>query len=162
MQMVIRIRRNPYFIIGIASVLFTLLSLQLNWNDSLVALLSRLQWQTITGVAMVLVFVFQWTLFLHQQRKDVDAIPKSRFYHKYAGVLFVVLFALHAGIPGHTWMMILCAVAAALVLTGLFNREIVLFRRPWVYKIWLWLHVALAALMIPFVLMHILIALAFK
>ena len=63
MQMVIRIRRNPYFIIGIASVLFTLLSLQLNWNDSLVALLSRLQWQTITGVALVLVFVFQRYFF---------------------------------------------------------------------------------------------------
>ena len=161
-EMAIRIKRNPYFALGFGAVLLACAAQLLNLNTSLTSLLPRLEWQMVTGIALVAILAFQWSLFVHKQTKNIQAIPRNRTLHKYAGIGFIVIFALHADSVGYAWMMLLSAILAGLIFTGLFNREIVVFRKQWTYKTWLWLHVALAAMLTPFVVMHAVVALIFE
>ena len=157
-----RVQRNPYFLLGTAAAILAFLALQFGLNNSVTLYIPKLPWQMVTGLLLVGLLAFQWGLFFHKQNKNLAAIPRNRELHKYAGIAFVVIFALHAESVGYAWMLILTLILGGLIATGLLNREIVRYRNQWSYKTWLWLHVALAAMLTPFVIMHALVALLFE
>ena len=128
--MALRIKRNPYFAIGFGAVLLMCVAQMLDINSNLTSLIPKLEWQMATGLLMVGILAFQWSLFFYKQTKNIQAIPRNRTLHKYAGIGFVILFALHADSFGHAWMTMLTFILTGIIITGLLNREIIAYRKP--------------------------------
>lgn len=158
----IRIRNNPYFPLGLAALSIVLVAQIIGLNSQLVTLLPKVQWQIMTGSVLVAIIAFQWGLFFHKLSKNVAAVPRNRQLHKYLGIAFILVFALHADHIGYAWTLVLSLTLGALLVSGLFNREILMYRQQWIYRTWLWVHIALAAILMPLIIMHTMVALAFE
>ena len=78
------------------------------------------------------------------------------------GAATAALFAAHAVRFGYGWTSALSLSFLALAASGLMNREIMRYRATWAYNLWLFLHVALSAALVPLALVHVWVALAYE
>ncbi len=119
-------------------------------------------WRYLTGIVLVALFAWQWTLFFARRSRDTALIRTRYKLHKYIGVALLFLFVLHAGTIG-TGITAMIALGVVLIaLTGLFSAEVLFLSPEQLRRARLFLHYAISAALIPLILLHIWTALAYK
>lgn len=157
----IQIIQKPYFVVGAIALSLIGLAQAFAVNQTLTQFVSPLGWQIASGVVLLTLTLFQWGLLYHRLKKNAVGVRRYYFLHKYLGFAIILIFALHAARTGYGWTSILFTVFVALAVTGLLNRGIMRYRAAWLHRVWLWLHIALSALLVPLVAIHIVVALAY-
>lgn len=157
----IQVLHKSYVIVGLTGLLLVWLAQALSVNGLLTQILPPLGWQILSGVALLALVAFQWGLFYNRLRKHASGIRRYYALHKYLGLVTILIFALHAARTGHGWTLALFIVFVALATTGLLNRGIMRYHPAWWHSVWLWLHISLSALLIPLVVLHVVVALAY-
>jgi len=158
----IQITQRRYFIYGVAGLFFILLAHLISMNQALTQIVPPIWWQIGTGVLMLSLMAFQWSLFYYKVTKNVSATKSNAVLHKYTGILFMLMFALHTPRLGHALTLVLSIVFFAVAITGLLNRGFIRYSFRWMHKVWLWLHIMLSAALIPLTFLHIVVALMFE
>ena len=159
----LKIRRQPYFGFALFGCAFLFLALVFGLQEMSVPNHWRFSWQVITGGLLAGAIVYQWILFLQRIIRAAPSIQR-RYYnnHRLVGSASFLLFALHAISFGHMLTNALAILFVACAITGLMNREIMNYKRQWVYQIWFAAHVGFSALLAPLMVAHIWVALAFE
>lgn len=158
----LRAAQKPYFLIGLGGLVLIWLGQVLSVNRAMTQVIPQLGWQVSTGIVLLALLLFQWALFYHRLTRNAAATRRHHVLHKYSGLAVVVVFALHAARTGYGWTLLLFFAFVAVVVTGLLNREIMRYRKEWLYQVWLWLHISLSAVLMPLVMIHAIVALAYE
>lgn len=116
-------------------------------------------WQVITGLLLLGLLLHQ---FWMMRVRWVGKLTRlDLVIHRWAGVLAVILFALHAVRVGHVWMTAVTFVFFLVVLSGVFNKEVLQFKRRESYLVWLIIHICASVAIVPLVAIHVWVALAY-
>lgn len=84
-------------------------------------------YQVITGVSLTLLITYQWVLlFVRVFGGNIQSHYKA---HRWVGVAVTILFAFHPISFGHGWTNTLTVVFCHSAITGLLNREIIVYRK---------------------------------
>ncbi|MEQ8340200.1 MAG: hypothetical protein RID15_16460 [Marinovum algicola] len=161
-EVLLRIRRRPYVMLGLLALAFAVAALTAGTAFRPWPLGGTLTWQVVTGTLLLTGMGYQWMLL--RARTGGTAADVRRHYaaHRWVGVGLVLVFALHAVRFGHAWTSALALCFVAIAATGLLNREVIPYRSRWLYRAWLWLHIALSSALIPLVALHIWVALTYQ
>lgn len=119
-------------------------------------------WQIVTGAALAGLMIYQWGLLAARLSGNAEASRARYRWHRYVGVAMTGLFILHAVRLGYHWTSALTVVFLLNGAVGLMNRELVRYRTRGRYLLWYGGHVALSAILVPLVVLHIWVALAFE
>lgn len=156
--LVLKIRKVRYLGWGIAAVVLALAAMVIGPD----VIARSFSWQVLSGTALLVCMIYQWTVFVQRFTKTTTNALQHFLAHRWVGVAATVLFALHAVRPGEVWMTALSIIFMGIAVTGLLNREVVKYRKQWMYLAWLGLHMCLSAMLVPFLLVHIWAALAYQ
>ena len=119
--------------------------------------------QAASGLALTTLIIYQWLLLTGRMSLQKLQVVRTRYQaHRWVGVAAMVLFGIHAVRMGYGWTNALSLTFISLSVTGLMNREIIRYRSPWLFNVWLWTHIALASALMPLLLIHIWVALAYE
>ena len=69
---------------------------------------------------------------------------------------------LHAGAIGYAMVSAMALGFLVVALTGLWNPEVVILRKPWLRKAWEIGHIGVSGVLMPLIALHVWAALAFK
>lgn len=156
--LVLKIRKVRYLGWGIVAVVLALLAMAL--GPDLIA--RSFPWQVVTGTALLVCMLYQWMIFIQRFTQTTTNARQHYLAHRWVGVAATLLFAAHAVRPGEMWMTAVAILFIALAVTGLLNREVVKYKKQWMYFAWLGLHMMLSAMLLPLVAVHIWAALAYQ
>ena len=155
--------RQPYLRIALICLAVLILALALGLQSQWVPQDWKFMWQVVTGTMLTGAISYQWFLLLSRIRGDAAALTRARYTnHRWVGSISFLLFALHAISIGHMLTNVLALLFLACAITGILNREIMRYRKEWTYRLWYSLHLAFSTLMVPLILAHIWIALAYE
>ena len=101
-------------------------------------------------------------LFYTKIVKNVGAVRTHNSLHRYACSGAVLIFAIHTVSAGYTWSRLLFIAFIGVAVTGLLNPGIVRFNRNSKHKLWLWVHISLAGVLMPLSVFHAYVSLAFE
>lgn len=152
----------PYLWPGIVALCVAVLILIIEPRDLLLWWQPGFGWQVTTGALLFLALCFQWILLLVRIFGQTEAIRRHMGLHRWVGIASVVLFAAHAARAGYGWTSALSTIFLLSALSGLLNKEVVTYRARWHYLCWLAIHLVFAAILVPLVLVHIWVALAYQ
>lgn len=153
-------RKRPYLLIGCSGIVLIALFLQMGVMVKTMPVNVQFIWQVVTGLLLTMLVIYQCVLLIV---RIVGANAKSHYKaHRWLGVFSTFVFALHALSFGYGWTMALVIVFILSAITGMLNREIVRYLKPWKYKLWYWSHVTLSINLLPLVAVHIWVALAYE
>ena len=162
--LLIALDRQPYLRVAIICFALLVAALIFGIQKSLIPPSWRYLWQVLTGGFLLAAIHYQW--FLLFDRLSPGGAPqksRSRYAnHRWVGSFSFLLFALHAVSIGHMLTNILALLFLACGLSGVLNREIIRYRKKWMYQLWFGAHIALSAIMAPLIIAHIWIALAYE
>lgn len=155
--------KRPYFVAGLLALAALAVSIFAREALNAKATPDFLRdWRYVSGAALFAVYLFQWTLFFARRSGEARQARLHYSLHKIAGVTFLALFVLHAGVVGYGVMGLVAIAIMLIAVTGLFNAEVLLLAS----EKWRWarlmLHYALAALVGPLLLLHAWSALGHK
>lgn len=157
-----RIRRRPYVLLGLLGLAVTLAVLTLGGMVPAIGLAKTLTWQVATGALLLTGMIYQWMLLFAREEGNAAKVRRHYAAHRWVGVAMTLLFAAHAVRFGHAWTSALAWCFLAVAATGLLNREVIPYRQRWLYLLWLWVHIALAAALVPLIVFHVWIALTYQ
>ena len=159
-ELVMIARQRPYVMFGVVGLALIFVVLASGVVVNTVPARDRFVWQVVTGLLLTSLVLYQWVLlFLRLSGKHV---PSQYRAHRWVGVACTALFAFHALSFGYGWTKILVIVFILSAVTGLLNREVIAYRKPWAYKLWYWSHVTLSVNLAPLIAVHIWVALAYE
>jgi len=156
------LRQRPYVLLGCLALALGLLGLAQVTRGWLTPAEVSFWWQSATGAALLTAMLYQWVVFFQRLTGDTSRARTHYLAHRWVGVGATFLFALHAVRLGHTWMTALAILFMLVALTGLLNREVVRYPKQWMYLVWLGTHTLLSALMVPLIVVHVWVALAYQ
>ncbi|MEM9350189.1 MAG: hypothetical protein AAGA47_08000 [Pseudomonadota bacterium] len=159
--LVLKLRKVRYLGWGLASVTLAILAILVG-PERLGPFVRSFPWQAVTGTALLVCMIYQWTIFAQRFTKSTKNARTHFLAHRWVGVAATLLFAIHAVRPGHAWMTALALVFLGIAVTGLLNREVVKYRKQWMYIAWLGVHMCLSAMLVPLLGVHIWAALAYQ
>ncbi|MEP2781570.1 MAG: hypothetical protein ABJO67_03955 [Pseudoruegeria sp.] len=119
-------------------------------------------WQVILGSLLLITILFQYVLLFVRHNKMTQQIKPQLAYHRWAGCIATLLFALHAARMGHAWTMILSIIFILTAITGMFHKEVMRYQTRGAYLIWLAVHLILAAALVPLIGLHVWVALSYQ
>lgn len=155
-------QRVPYASWILLALLMGLIAISREWQTAYFEPSLRFNLRVTTGTCLLICLCFQWVLLVGRvTRKNVNT-RKVLITHRWVGVATTYLFALHAVRFGYVWMTSLSAVLFLVALTGVLNRDVLRFRKNWIYLLWLACHIGLSAALMPLVAVHIWVALAYQ
>lgn len=158
----VKVVQKNHVMAGLAGLLFVGLAHYTSLNQSLTQVISPFAWQVASGTILFAIMLFQWALFYYKIVKNVGAVRTHNLLHRYAGIGATLIFAIHTVSAGHAWSLLLFTAFIGVAVTGLLNRGIVRFNRNSMHKVWLWVHIALAGVLMPLSVFHAYVALAFE
>lgn len=161
-EVLLRLRRRPYVFLGLMGLGITLAVLTLGGAMQSVGLTGSLTWQVTTGALLLTGMIYQWLLLFAREEGDAAKVRRHYAAHRWVGVAMTLLFAAHAVRFGHAWTSAVAWTFLAVAATGLLNREVIRYRSRWLYLLWLWVHIALAAALVPLIAFHVWIALTYQ
>lgn len=118
-------------------------------------------WQISTGLLLFLALGYQWILLVLRLTRPHIQRPHY-LAHRWVGVGATFLFAVHAVRFGYNWTSWLAIVFILSAATGVLNKEVIPYKSRTLYLVWFWFHITLAFMLIPLVLIHIWVALAYE
>ncbi len=149
---------NKYIAVGLFLFSAYLLQHMLEWHWDTLLMLQKQEWYRLSsGIALLLLILFQWYFSRIKANPKISA-EKSLHHqnlHKWIGALSPVIFYLHAAAPGYAYLLVLSILFFSNLLLGLFNYEVVPFKKQWFFKGWMILHVCLSCLITSLILVHI-------
>ena len=155
-------RKSPYVLVGTFGLILALSARLNQLRGVLVPADPDFIWQIVTGAPLAAAMGYQWVLFI-QRMTGFSANPRLHYVaHRWVGVFATLLFALHGVRFGYYWMTALAVVFFLTALSGLFNREVVRYSKPWIFQTWLVLHIAFSSVMVPLIVVHVWVALAYQ
>jgi hypothetical protein len=154
---------KPYFVAGAAilSLIAVTLLFRHHLNEAIPRDWLRL-WRYGSGVALAGLFAFQWALFFARRSKDGARVRRHYKLHKRLGIISLALFLLHAGTLGYGVMGVVTTGFLIVALTGLFNAEVLLLMPNQLRWARVFVHYAVSAAIVPFIVLHLWVALSFK
>ena len=153
-------RRCPYVIVGFLGIIFIVMLLKSDFVVCTVPAGRLFTWQVLSGLLLTVLLLYQWLLlFARVYGKNARSYYKA---HRWVGVSCTGVFAFHALSFGYSWTNTLAIVFCLSTATGLLNREIMNYRKPWIYKLWYLFHVTLTMSLAPLISVHIWVALAYE
>ena len=158
----VKVVQKNHVMAGFAGLVFIAFAHAISLNELLTQVISPFAWQVASGMTLFALMIFQWGLFYYKIVKNMGAVKTHNKLHRYAGIGSVAIFAVHTISAGYAWSFLLFAAFVGVVVTGLLNRGLVRFNKNSVHNFWLWVHIALAGVLMPLSLLHVYIALAFK
>lgn len=159
-ELILAVQRRPYVLFGILAVALIVVFLDTGILVRTVPEDGLFVWQVVSGFLLTTLLLYQWLLLL--VRVFGGNVQTHYKAHRWVGVACTALFAFHALSFGHGWTNILAIVFCLSAVTGLLNREVITYRKPWLYKLWYWSHVTLTVNLFPLIAVHIWVALAYK
>ena len=157
-----QIRTRPYALAALAALTAALVVLGAGLAPGIRLGAWGFAWQVLTGSALFGAVAWQWQLFLARLSGPAASVQRHYSLHRLVGAATAALFAAHAVRFGYGWTSALSLSFLALAASGLMNREIMRYRATWAYNLWLFLHVALSAALVPLALVHVWVALAYE
>lgn len=155
--------KRAYFLIGAIAFLGLLVGYAIGFKvHAALPPRASFTYSVVTGLVLLGCILYQWMLFFARLTRQVE---KSRLHyklHRWVGTAAVVIFALHAGAFGYALVTVLAVAFAVIAVTGLFNKEVLLLRRPWLRTAWEVGHVGLSGIVLPLIALHVWAVLAFK
>ncbi|MFY0597232.1 MAG: hypothetical protein JXQ85_12445 [Cognatishimia sp.] len=158
MDLVGRAPHVPWVILGLWLIFMTVWQQYLDW----LPVMSAFAWQLVTGLTLLGFVVYQWILLLKRMCNDTRNARFHMMAHRWVGVAATYMFILHAVRMGHTWTTGLAMVFFLLGVTGVLNRQVLKYRQPWIHAVWQFCHIGLSAVLLPLVIVHIWVALAYQ
>lgn len=155
-------QRAPYVLIILIALGLGMAVLSFDVKSVLPEPLTGFVQQVVTGSLLLSLLGYQWVLFYKRVTKDNRNVRQAVVRHRWVGTAATLLFALHAVRFGHVWMSTLSAVVFLVALTGVLNREVLRYRSNAIYLVWLVVHIGLSAALVPLVVVHIWVALAYQ
>lgn len=119
-------------------------------------------WSVSTGLILLACVCYQWMLFFARLTNRTADARRHWNRHRHVGVAAIGLFLLHAGALGYAVVSAMAAAFLVVAVTGLWNTEVVILRKPWLRKAWEIGHVGVSGLLMPLIALHVWAALAFK
>lgn len=116
-------------------------------------------WQPVTGVGLLSTMIYQW--YLLRKRWIGDMTRRDVVIHRWAGVVAVILFSLHAARLGHTWMMAITVLFILIGITGILNKEVMRYKTRGAYLMWFSIHIGLSVAIAPLIAVHVWVALSY-
>lgn len=150
-------------VVGIASATVILLLCAASVE---IPLLSQAQlspaFKYVTGALLLVCILLQWKLFDHRE-EDERPILVAAWYrrHKVLGATAPVIFFAHTSTLGHAATFVLALSFFTVLLTGLFNRDLLTIRSSFVWHAWTVIHVGTAFAMCALIALHIWTAISF-
>ncbi len=154
------VRARPYIVLGVLGVILILVLLDSGVIVNTVPPDRLFAWQVVTGLLLTMLLLYQWVLLL--LRVFGGNVRSHYKAHRWVGVVCTVFFALHALSFGYGWTNTLAIVFCLSAVTGLLNREVITYRKPWKYKLWYWSHVTLSVNLVPLIAVHVWVALVYE
>lgn len=161
-ELILIVRNRPYFFWGIVGGLMIMLFLWLSILAKSVPAHILFTWQVVTGLILTLAIAYQWVLLFVRMAHIQKSMMFHYKAHRWVGVTSTAFFALHAISFGYAWTNALAIVFCASAVTGLLNKEIIRYRREWVFNLWYWAHMTLSISLLPLIAIHIWVALAYE
>lgn len=153
-------RKRPYLLFGCSGIALIVVFLQMGVMIKTMPENVQFIWQVLTGLTLTILVLYQCILLIVRiLGKNATAHYRA---HRWVGVLSTVVFALHALSVGYGWTMTLVIVFILGAITGMLNREVVNYLKPWKYKLWYWSHVTLSINLLPLIAVHIWVALVYE
>lgn len=134
--------------------------LNLQW-DWLASRQQDTQFKRLSGLLLCLYLGTMWLLFFFREARRPDKTAQYLNFHKVMGLLSPIAFYLHASKPGLGYQMLLSLVFFANLLVGILYKVIRQLGKRY-YRIWIAIHLFLAAVLPILILFHIYISFAFK
>jgi len=150
---------TPYAVIGIVLVLLAITSVTLETQSNLIPPGTKFAWQVISGTALFGTMCYQWWFL--RLRWLGKMTRRDLIWHRWSGVAAIALFVAHAVRAGHVWMTSVTVLFLLIALTGILNKEVMRYQSRPAYLVWLGLHLSLSVAIVPFILVHIWVALAY-
>jgi hypothetical protein len=157
-----QIRTRPYALAALAALTAALVVLGAGLAPGIRLGAWGLAWQVVTGGALLGAVAWQWMLLIARMTGPAETVLRHYARHRLVGAATAALFAAHAVRFGYGWTSALSLTFLLLAASGLLNREIMRYRAKWTYNLWLFLHVALSAALLPLALVHVWVALAYE
>lgn len=161
-EVLLRLRRRPYVILGLLTLALAVAALTAGTAFRPWLTGGALTWQMVSGTLLLTGMTYQWMLLRARGRGRPAEVRRHYAAHRWVGVGLTLVFALHAVRFGHAWTSALALTFMAVAATGLLNREVIPYRSRWLYRAWLWLHIALSSALVPLVALHIWVALTYQ
>lgn len=159
-EVLLRLKRRPYVILGLIAL--ALVVTVLTAGTAFRPRSFGFGWQVATGLLLLAGMGYQWMLLIARSGGAAAQVRRHYAAHRWVGVGLTLLFAVHAVRYGHAWTSALVLTFIAIAATGLLNREVIPYRSRWLYRSWLWLHIALSAALLPLVALHVWVALTYQ
>lgn len=156
-------RKRPYFLVGVVAFLGLLIGYVVGFRlHAVLPAQASFAYSVVTGLTLLGCILYQWSLFFARLTRQAAASRHHYKTHRYVGAAAIVLFAFHAGGFGYALVTVMALAFAIVAVTGLFNKEVLLLRRPWLRTGWDFAHIGLSGILLPLIALHIWAALAFK
>lgn len=156
------LQRAPYAAVALIGLSLASLLLVYELKAGYLRPMSEFGQQVITGCLLLGLLGYQWLLFAKKVTRSNSNMRQSMAIHRWVGVVSTFVFAWHALRFGHVWMTTVSTVFFLIAVTGIFNRTVLRYRQNWIYLVWLVCHIGLSAALIPLVVVHIWVALAYQ
>lgn len=156
-------QRKRYFVVGMAAL--ALIAAGIAAGFSLRHALPKpasFGWSVTTGLILLGCILYQWMLFFARLAGRTAEARKHWTRHRYVGVAAIALFLLHAGAVGYAMISAMAIGFLIVALTGLWNPEVAILRKPWLRKAWEIGHIGVSGVLMPLIGLHVWAALAFK
>lgn len=155
--------RKRYFAIGAAALVVLAMGLAAGFSARLaLPKPASFAWSVSTGLILLGCILYQWLLFFARLTRRAADVRRHWQSHRYVGAAAVVLFVLHAGAIGYAMISVLALSFLVVAVTGLFNTEVLILRKPWMRQAWEIGHVGVSGILMPLIGLHVWAALAFK
>lgn len=154
---------KAYFWLGLV-LLAALLAQQLaGWHWPLLGELQAGKvYKQLSGFGLLALLLYQWRFSVTRAKGDMRKAFAMVEFHKLFGAVAPLLFFLHSQSLGYAYLKLLSLAFLLVILTGLFNFEIVKTHRPWFRPVWITAHVGLSMLLLFLVAYHVYVGYAFK
>ncbi len=115
-----------------------------------------------SGLILLGCILYQWALFFARLTGRTADARRHWSLHRFVGTAAILLFVVHAGALGYAMVSGMALAFLIVALTGLWNPEVAILKKPWLRKAWEIGHVGLSGLLMPLIALHVWAALAFK
>jgi hypothetical protein len=157
---------NGYFITCFGLTLFGLFSLLNGFGLSSLLIgfdFTSRAWSIVTGLIIGLCFLWQWRLHFKKvitgTAHDTDIELAT---HRWVGAFMIALLFVHATSMGFAIRTLLSYCLLIIVMSGLFHTQFLKKGLKFGEKTWKFLHLGVSALILPLIILHAWIALAYK
>ncbi len=154
-----QIIKQRYPIVALIGFVILISAVLLQIQNQIIATDYAFVWRTLTGSMLLSTFVYQinfmWIRWINA------ATGNSLNAHRWVGVASVFLFALHIPRIGSILMFLISIVYVLVAVTGELNKQVIAFKTRAGYLTWFALHVSLSLALIPMIMAHVWIALAY-